>query len=96
MIDRLRYRLRAFFRRGLLDVDMNAAGRMSREPVENVFWARGDAPLGKFIVLVDHFARHGDPDPTPYKVLVNIDGELQTFDGAISFGQRAVKIGETR
>ncbi len=62
--------------------------------MENIFWARGDAPLGKFTVFVNHFARHGDPDPTYFKVLVNINGELQTFEGTISFGQAPVKVGE--
>ena len=73
---------------------MNAAGRQSREPVENIFWGRGTAPLGKYIVLVDHFANHGDPDPTEYVVLVKIDGEVQTFRGVISSGAAPHKIGE--
>lgn len=92
--DQIFYGARVSRCRGLLDVDMNAGGRQSREPVENVFWARGDAPLGKFTVFVNHFARHGDPDPTEYIVLVNIDGETQTFRGVISSGQAPHKIGE--
>lgn len=92
--DQIFYGARASRCRGLLDVDMNAGGRQSREPVENIFWARGDAPLGKFTVFVNHFAQHGDPDPTEYVVLVNIDGEVQTFRGVISHGQAPHKIGE--
>ena len=80
--------------RGELDVDMNAGGRNSREPVENVYWPRDHAPQGKYIVLVHHFAPHGDPDPTPFEVLVNVDGETKTFKGVLSRGQPQMKIHE--
>ncbi len=80
--------------RGELDVDMNAGGRTSREPVENIYWPRDYAPKGKYVVLVHHFARHGDADPTPFEVLVNVDGETKTFKGVLSHGQARVTIHE--
>ena len=75
-------------------MDMNAGGRTSREPVENIYWPRDYAPKGKYVVLVHHFARHGDADPTPFEVLVNVDGETKTFKGVLSYGQPRMTIHE--
>ncbi|MFM7908347.1 MAG: YfaP family protein, partial [Microcystis sp.] len=51
---------------GELDVDMNASGRQSKEPVENIYWPAGGAPKGKYQVFVNHYANHGDADPTAF------------------------------
>ena len=84
---RIYYLQKASRCRGLLDVDMNAGGRISFEPVENVFWPKGGAPYGEFVILVDHFNNQGGDDPTDYEVLVQVDGETHTFRGRISFGE---------
>lgn len=76
--------------RGELDVDMNAQGRVSNEPVENIYWPRGRAPYGEYIVLVNHYANHGDTDPTPFEVEVKVDGRAQRFTGVLSFGDTPV------
>src|SRR5262249_5683021 len=63
--------------------DMNAAGPMSVTPVENIYWPKGRAPAGKYRVAVHHFANHGGPDPTAYKVSVLAGGKRQGVSGMI-------------
>lgn len=72
--------------RGELDVDMNAGAGTTREPVENIYWGKGKAPVGKFRVAVHHFRNHGDPDPTPYELRVVVDGKTTVIQGEISYG----------
>ena len=72
---------------GELDVDMNAGGRMSNKPVENVYWPPGGAPTGKFVVMVNHFKNNGQRDPTKFRVAVKVDGQTRSFSGSITFGQ---------
>lgn len=71
--------------RGELDVDMNAGGSTSREPVENIFWPKGRAPFGKYRVVVHHFQNHGDPDPTTFEVRVVVDGQTEVIQGKANF-----------
>jgi hypothetical protein len=73
--------------RGELDVDMNAGVATTREPVENIYWAKGKAPLGKFKVLVHHYHNHGDPDPTEFEVRIVVDGQTTIVHGSTSFGE---------
>jgi hypothetical protein len=63
---------------GWLDVDMNAEPRrgLSSQPVENVFWPAGGAPLGTYKVLVNHYRNHGSPDPTQFIVGVLVGGNV--------------------
>jgi hypothetical protein len=77
---------------GQLDVDMNAGGPLSQQPVENVFWAQNRAPYGRFHVFVHHFATYGGPDPTAFEVYVLVDGQQQKFTGQVSFGQPPVEV----
>lgn len=66
---------------GCLDVDMNAGGLQSIEPVENVYWPRNHAPAGKYRVFVHHFANRGGRDPTPFEVYVLANGRKSLFRG---------------
>lgn len=79
---------------GELDVDMNAGGRTSREPVENIYWPPGLAPYGRFYVLVHHYANHGDRDPTPFQLLVVVDGQARMFRGQLRSGEPRVLVHE--
>jgi len=79
---------------GTLDVDMNGAGPTTNRPVENIYWPKGAAPLGKYQVFVHHYANHGAPDPTSYKVNVLIGGERREFEGTVSARQPRKLIGE--
>jgi len=47
---------------GTLDVDMNAGGKHSREPVENVVWST-NPPDGKYRVVVNNYNRRESSDP---------------------------------
>ena len=72
---------------GELDIDMNASGAVTTKPVENIYWPKGKAPMGKYRVFVNHYANHGGKDPTDYKVSILIGSKRQEFSGQISRGQ---------
>jgi hypothetical protein len=77
---------------GELDVDMNARGgtHFSPEPVENIFWPHGGAAPGNYVVIVDHYSINFARDPTSYRGVVRIDGEVvRVFSGKIRYGQPA-------
>ncbi|MBU1180361.1 hypothetical protein KJ885_05435 [Patescibacteria group bacterium] len=70
---------------GWLDVDRNAGGRETRKPVENTRWGKGQAPAGEYRVIVRNFAYHEDKrEPIPFKVEVEVDGEIKHFGNVIS------------
>lgn len=69
---------------GELDVDANAGGRPTNQPVENIYWPKGKAPLGTYKVYVNHYSNRGGKDPTDYKVNVLVGGRRQEFTGKIS------------
>jgi hypothetical protein len=70
---------------GELDVDMNAGGRMSDEPVENVVWPEGAAPPGRYAVIVDNFyGRDSGEDPTPFRVRIRIGDRVEIVEGSVA------------
>lgn len=69
---------------GFLDVDMNVQGETTK-PVENVQWITGSAPTGRYRVFVQNYRFHEhDRAPTPFHAEIEINGEIQKFDGIIS------------
>jgi hypothetical protein len=69
---------------GWLDVDMNVRGETTT-PVENIRWARGAAPRGHYRIYVQNYRFHEpSPYPTPFKVEVEISGEIYHFTGLVS------------
>ncbi len=69
---------------GWLDVDMNVSGD-STKPVENVRWAKGKAPAGRYKVFVRNYAFHeSDRAPTPWKVELEVGGVIRHYEGVIS------------
>lgn len=65
---------------GMLDVDANATvPAITWQPVENVFWAKGRAPYGRYTVMVHHFRSWSGKRQTPVEVAVLVDGEVQRF-----------------
>lgn len=73
---------------GELDVDRNAGGPKTREPVENIRWAKGTAQSGKYVVYVQNYAHHErEPKDIPFKVELEVDGVVQTFDGLATRGK---------
>jgi hypothetical protein len=88
--DRIFYRQKQSSSGGELDVDMNASAPLSRQPIENIFWPTGAAPLGRYQVLVHHYRNHGGADPTPYRVEVTIHGTTRTFEGTLRHNEEDV------
>ncbi len=69
---------------GFLDVDMNVRGETTK-PVENVRWAKGAAKKGRYRVYVQNYSfKEQDRAPTPFKVEIEVNGEIRHFDGVIS------------
>jgi hypothetical protein len=73
---------------GELDVDMNAGGARSEEPIENVYWPLNTAPRGKYKVLAHHYANHGAADPTEFRVAVKNGGEVKYYKGKLDPNQK--------
>lgn len=69
---------------GWLDVDQNVRGETTK-PVENIRWRRGEAPAGTYRVYVQNYRFH-EPNalPTPYKVEIEVNGEVKHFENTIS------------
>lgn len=66
-------------RNGKLDVDMNAGGRISREPVENVTWAsKRDLKEGTYKVIVNNFRKREYKDDG-FEVELEFEGTVTTF-----------------
>lgn len=63
---------------GMLDVDMNAGGGSSREPVENIFWAREPRMEGTYSVVVNNYCRRDNKDGG-FEVEIEYNGEIETF-----------------
>jgi len=76
--------------KGILDVDMNACGPYSKEPVENVFLGSLEdeiqAPSGKYIVVVQNYAYHtpGSHGTTkiPWRVRIQANGVTTNYEGS--------------
>jgi Mg-chelatase subunit ChlD len=64
-----------------------ASARVSKEPVENIFWPKGAAPAGKYLVEVVHFGAHASAEPTSYFVGLKLNGQVHEFKGHIAPGQ---------
>ena len=73
---------------GELDVDRNAGGRQTREPIENIRWAKGTAKPGKYRVYVQNYAYHEhERTAIPFAVELDIDGKIKRFEGKTSAGK---------
>jgi hypothetical protein len=80
---------------GQLDVDMNVPSRMSEEPVENVFWPEGAAPPGTYRVIVENFeTRSEGAEPTPFRLRIDNDGEVEVHEGEVHEGDDGVVVAE--
>jgi len=72
---------------GILDVDANAEiTQITTHPVENVFWAKGRAPYGRYTVMLHHFRCWSGRPATPVEVAVLVDGEVQWFYPTVHHG----------
>lgn len=65
---------------GTLDVDMNAGGRNSRTPVENIIWKnRSRMQEGLYEVYVHNYAKREAAD-VGFVLEVEVDGDVHTFE----------------
>ena len=72
---------------GELDVDRNAHAPYTNKPVENIRWAKGTAPPGKYRVFVQNYAFHEQSTQgTEYRVELEINGAVQHFEGRTADG----------
>jgi len=72
---------------GELDVDRNVRGE-TREPVENTRWPKGLAQPGKYHVFVRNYGYHeAGRKNVPFVVELDIDGEIQRFEGKTLAGK---------
>lgn len=73
---------------GFLDVDANAnPGMLTRIPVENIFWAKGLAPYGRYTVAIHYFRSWSGQARMPVDVAVLVDGEVKRFHPVATVGQ---------
>ena len=72
---------------GELDVDRNVHGETTK-PVENIRWAKGTARPGKYTFWVENYRYHeSDHANVSFKVELDIDGEIKTFEGETKGGR---------
>src|SRR5262249_44926230 len=71
---------------GELDVDRNASGETDK-PVENIRWPKGLARPGRYKFWVENYRYHErDQGPIPFRAELEVDGKIQTFQGATPAG----------
>lgn len=67
---------------GQLDVDMNAGGRMSREPVENIYYGKkSNMVSGEYTLSVNQFSKRETKD-VGFEVEIDVLGTLHHFSYA--------------
>lgn len=79
---------------GVLDIDCNAdVSRLCREPMENIYWATGQAPHGDYQVWVELFNPHEKQAAVPY-VLEIRRGEsvVRRLSGTVSAERRKSEV----
>lgn len=71
---------------GSLDVDANVNGE-TVTPVENIRWATGTAPEGRYKFFVNNYTNRATQNP--YKLELEVNGKIYTYNGnLISDGSR--------
>lgn len=77
---------------GELDIDMNAGGPSSRNPIENIYWPSGGAPKGKYQVRLTFFSVKDNVVETPYEVKVKHGNNIDTYTGTLNSEKQIVDI----
>lgn len=65
-----------------LDVDMNAGGGHSREPVENIYFGK-QLPVGEYVLIVNNYAARDGSDKG-FEVEIEVGGEQFNFGSSTS------------
>ena len=67
---------------GQLEIDMNAGNQFSSNPIENIYWPQGGAPVGEYLVGVLYYKRHDTNEAhSDFKVTVRSGDKERTFKG---------------
>jgi len=72
---------------GALDIDMNAHPRLlSPRPIENIFWAPGNAPFAEYVVGVHFFMNWSRAQQVRGTLIIRVDGKTETFPLLVNYG----------
>jgi hypothetical protein len=78
---------------GMLDIDMNAhPSRLSNAPVENIFWEKGLAPYGEYVIGVHNYMNWSRNGATKVNLLITIDGKSKMIPLIVRFGDPVTKV----
>jgi hypothetical protein len=79
---------------GELDVDANAGCEQNTtyQPVENIFWPTGVAPIGNYSVEVVYFENCGSFEPVDFQVVVTVDGDINHYSGTVENEEERIVI----
>lgn len=82
--EHISYRNRESSSSGRLDVDANAGcSDLVANPVENIFWPTGEAPIGDYIVKVNYYKNCESSLPISYKVIIKVDNSVSEYQNVI-------------
>ncbi|MEZ0395400.1 MAG: hypothetical protein ABWK53_03070 [Anaerolineales bacterium] len=80
---------------GSLDVDANpACNNLNPQPVENIYWPSGGAPLGHYTVEVHYYSTCESTVETPFVVRVLVDGRVREFRQTASQENQTIQVYE--
>ncbi|MEX0598244.1 MAG: hypothetical protein WD512_17285, partial [Candidatus Paceibacterota bacterium] len=78
---------------GALDIDMNAHPRLlNQRPIENIFWAPGNAPFAEYVVGVHFFMNWSRAQQTRGTIVIKVDGKTKTFPVMVTYGEPVTQI----
>ncbi|MBM3206685.1 MAG: hypothetical protein FJZ43_03635 [Candidatus Staskawiczbacteria bacterium] len=68
---------------GNLDVDMNAGGKTSSKPIENIYFGFGKGLPGKYKIIVNFFAKKTPVSNNRFDVLLSVNNSLHLLTGTV-------------
>lgn len=79
---------------GMLDIDMNAVPNfLSNQPIENIFWPPGNAPVGsEYVVGVHLFRSWTGAQQVNATLAIKVDGNIKTFPVVAQIGNRVIPV----
>ena len=77
---------------GILEIDMNVGNNRSREPIENIYWPEGGAPVGQYKVYLSYYKKQDVVDDTPYSVKIKYGSTVKEFNGTIKESDGIIEI----
>lgn len=80
---------------GMLDIDMNAhPSFLNNQPIENIFWPAGRAPIGgaEYVVGVHLFRSWTGAQQVNAVLAIKVDGDVKTFPILVQMGNRVIPV----